>query len=151
MIPFFFFAAQAAGRPPDRSFRRRRRLNDGPRGSSNWNYFYSIARGLSAPGPWTCFCRAAKVGKNALKPGGLRIPYITGGVYFRYDLQISGLSSVPWAVAGAYSCAQFYRYCWLPRGTRHEGLAQGCIIESLPPHPASILICHRVGIATCRR
>ena len=30
--------------------------------------FSLIARGLSAPGPLTYFCRAAKVGKNALKP-----------------------------------------------------------------------------------
>ena len=41
----------------------------------------------------------------------------------RYDLQISGLSSVHWADAGLYFCARFYRGCWLPRGTRHEGLA----------------------------
>ena len=45
------------------------------------------------------------------------------GNYLRYDLQISGLSSVLWADAGLYFCAQFYRRCWLPRGTRHEGLA----------------------------
>ena len=29
---------------------------------------FSKARGRSAPGPRTYFCRAAKVGKNALKP-----------------------------------------------------------------------------------
>jgi len=31
-----------------------------------------------------------------------------GGNYFRYDLQITGLPPVPWADAGAYSCAQLY-------------------------------------------
>ena len=46
----------------------------------------------------------------------------------RYDLQTSGLSSVLWADAGAYFCARFYRRCWLPRGTRHEGLAFGVLI-----------------------
>ena len=46
----------------------------------------------------------------------------------RYDLRISSLSSVLWADAGPYFCAQSYRWCWLPRGTRHEGLAFGVLI-----------------------
>ena len=43
----------------------------------------------------------------------------------RYDLWSSGLPSVLWADAGLYFCARSYRGYWLPRGTRHEGLAQG--------------------------
>ena len=49
----------------------------------------------------------------------------------RYDLWISGLSSVLWADAGAYSCARFYRWTSLPpRGTRHEGLAFWVLLGS---------------------
>ena len=39
----------------------------GPCGAASAR-FSSIARGLSAPGPLTYFCRAAKVGKNAPEP-----------------------------------------------------------------------------------
>ena len=37
-----------------------------PAGGSDGG-FYSIPRGLRAPGPRAYFCRAAKVGKNALR------------------------------------------------------------------------------------
>ena len=43
----------------------------------------------------------------------LRILLHYGGVWLRYDLWICSLSSVPWADAGAYFCAHFYRRCWL--------------------------------------
>ena len=71
--------------------------------------FYSRPRGLRAPGPCAYFCRAAKVGKNALrKLRFLRTFLNYGGDYLRYDLWIAGLSSVPWADAGLYFCAQSY-------------------------------------------
>ena len=47
-----------------------------------------------------------------------------GGYELRYDLWIPGLPSVLRADAGPYFCAQFYRRCWLPCGTRHEGLVE---------------------------
>ena len=51
-----------------------------------------------------------------------------GGYELRYDLWIPGLPSVPWADAGPYFCAQSYRRCRLPRGTRHEGPAKRVLI-----------------------
>ena len=49
----------------------------------------------------------------------------------RYDLRISGLSSVLWADAGAYFCAQFYRGTSLPlRGNDRPGSPQGCPVAS---------------------
>jgi len=36
--------------------------------------FCSLPRDLRGPGLRAYFCHTAKVGKNALKPGGLRIP-----------------------------------------------------------------------------
>ena len=88
--------------------------------------FSSIARGLLAPGLLGYFLCEQKVPKKSLrKLRFLRTFLNYGGVWLRYDLRISGLSSVPWADAGAYFCAQLYWKCWLPRGTRHEGLAFG--------------------------
>ena len=61
----------------------------------------------------------------------LRILLHYGGDYLRYDLRISGLSSVRWADANAYFCARSYRGTSLsatppttiPAASRHEGLA----------------------------
>ena len=80
----------------------------------------------------------------------MRILLHYGGYYLRYGLQISGLSSVHWADASLYFCAQFYRgtslsatppttvpaalrAARLPRGTRHEGLVGKVQICRLVP------------------
>ena len=109
----------------------------GPRGAAS-AFIYSIARGLLAPGPLGYFCHAAKVPKNALrKLRFLRTFLDYGGYYIRYDLQISGLSPVLWANATPCFCTQFYRWYWLPRGTRHEGLVmvQTCKLVPLEHVP----------------
>ncbi len=60
----------------------------------------------------------------------LRILLHYGGYQLRYDLQISGLSFVPWADAGLYFCAQSYRGTSLPlRGNDCPGSLRlpGCL------------------------
>ena len=57
--------------------------------------FSSIARDLRGPGLRAYFCPPAKVGKNGLrKLRFLRTFLNCGSDYLRYDLQITGLSSV---------------------------------------------------------
>ncbi len=93
--------------------------------------FYSMARGLLAPGPRAYFCPPAKVGKNGLrKLRFLRTFLNYGGNYLRYDLWISSLSSVLWADASAYFCARSYRGTSLPlRGNDRPGSLRlpGCL------------------------
>ena len=86
----------------------------------------------------TYFWRAPKVGKNALKPSGLRIPHFL--ISYATTFRLVVLSPVHLADAGAYFCAQFYRYCWLPRGTRHETCAAG-----LTPRGAGRRFCRLRG------
>ena len=83
-----------------------------------------IPRDLRGPGLRGYILCEQKVPKKSLKPGGLRIPYITGEIIYATTCRLAGLSSVLWADAGLYFCARSYRWCWLPRGTRHEGLVE---------------------------
>ena len=104
------------------------------RASGAGRCFYSMARGLLAPGLLGYFLCKQKVPKKSLrKLRFLRTFLHYRGVLLRYDLRISGLSPVPWADASLYSCAQSYRWYWLPRGTRHGGLAGRVQICRLVP------------------
>ena len=65
-----------------------------PRSARHGSRFSSAARDLRGPGLRAYFWHAPKVGKNALKPGGLRIPHFLISLRPRHSLVLSKLTAV---------------------------------------------------------
>ncbi len=93
--------------------------------------FSSKPRELSAPGPRTYFCHAAKVGKSALKPCGLRIPHFLISLrprHSRFGLPLVPSASFPFCAYFSILVGGPYRIAGLTlRGARLKNCPLGRI------------------------